>query len=74
MQHLRRHDADPVARRRVRGGLGITTRGKQADKAAVEFAEALAREAQRFADEMERKHAAQLANDPDGKAAESDAA
>jgi hypothetical protein len=55
--------------------LSITTKGKVADQAAVDFARELLREAQRFADEMERKHAAQL----DGaastdKAAGSDAA
>lgn len=55
--------------------VAISVRGRAADKAAVEFARALAREAQRFADEMERMHAAQLA-DTEGtdKAAGSDAA
>jgi hypothetical protein len=62
----------------VEGGpstLSISTRGRTADKSAVEFARALAREARRFADEMERKHAAQL-SDAEGtaKAAGSDAA
>jgi hypothetical protein len=52
--------------------VSITTKGKEAGKAAVEFARALAREAQRFADEMERMHAAQLADD--GNAAGCDAA
>jgi hypothetical protein len=52
--------------------VSVTTKGKDADKAAVEFARALAREAQRFADEMERMHAAQLAEDD--KAAGRDAA
>lgn len=62
----------------VEGGpstVSISTRGRTADETAVEFAKALAREAQKFADEMERKHAAHL----DGakgitKAAGSDAA
>ena len=55
--------------------LSISTRGRTADDSAVEFARALAREAHRFADEMERMHAAQLA-DAEGtdKAAGSDAA
>jgi hypothetical protein len=62
----------------VEGGpstLSISTRGRTADESAVQFARALAREARRFADEMERKHAAQLA-DAEGtnKAAGSDAA
>jgi hypothetical protein len=53
----------------------ITARGRKADQAAVEFARALAREARKFADEMERMHAAQLADtDSDTKAAGSDAA
>jgi hypothetical protein len=43
----------------------ITNKGKVAGPAAVEFARALAREAQRFADEVERMHTAQLA-DADG--------
>jgi hypothetical protein len=53
-------------------GLTITAKGKVAGKAAVEFARALAHEVQRFADEMERMHAAQL--DGDDQAAGSDAA
>ena len=53
--------------------VSVTTKGKVADKAAVEFARALAREAQRFADEMERMHAAHLVDDS-GKAAGRDAA
>ena len=55
--------------------VSITTKGRVADQAAVEFARALAREARKFADEMERMHAAQLA-DADGntKAAGADAA
>ena len=60
VQHLRRHDADPA----VDAGTAtvtVTTKGRDAGKAAVEFARALAREAQKFADEMERMHAAQLA-------------
>ena len=51
----------------------ITTRGKTATKAAVEFARALADSAWKFADEMERMHAAQLGGSTD-KAAGSDAA
>ncbi len=54
--------------------VSVTTMGKVADKAAVEFARVLAREARRFADEMERMHAAQLVNDGDGKTAGRDAA
>ena len=55
--------------------LAITTRGKVADQAAVEFARELVRAAQRFADEMARMHAAQLADaDASDKAAGSDAA
>ena len=55
--------------------LSISTRGRNADASAVEFARALVREAQKFAEEMERMHAAQLA-DAEGtdKAAGSDAA
>jgi hypothetical protein len=52
--------------------LSITTKGRNADQAAVEFARDLAREAQKFADEMERMHAARLADN--AKAAGSDAA
>jgi hypothetical protein len=62
----------------VEGGLStlsISTRGRTADESAVQFARALAREARRFADEMERKHAAQLAGaEGTAKAAGSDAA
>ena len=54
--------------------LAITTRGRKADQAAVEFARELVREAQRFADEMERMHAAQLDGEGSDKAAGSDAA
>jgi hypothetical protein len=55
--------------------LSITTRGKVADQAAVDFARELLREVQRFADEMERKHAAQLDGTASSdKAAGSDAA
>jgi hypothetical protein len=53
--------------------LAISTRGRQADQAAVEFARAFLSEVQRFAAEVERLHAAQL-DDGDGKAAGSDAA
>ena len=50
----------------------ISIRKRDPDEGAVEFARALAREAQKFADEMERmQHAAQSG---DGKAAGSDAA
>jgi hypothetical protein len=42
--------------------------------AAVEFARALAHEARRFADEVERMHAARPAETDDTKAAGSDAA
>lgn len=52
----------------------ITTRGKTATKAAVEFARALADSARKFADEMERMHAAQLDGESTDKAAGSDAA
>ena len=54
--------------------LAITTRGRKADQAAVEFARELVRAAQRFADEMERMHAAQLDGEGSDKAAGSDAA
>jgi len=59
-------DAGPSA-------ISVTTKGNDADEAAVKFARALAHAAQRFADELERMHAAQLA-DNDGKAAGRDAA
>ena len=63
----------------VEGGpstLSISTKGRNADESAVQFARTLAREARRFAYEMERKHAAQLADDNSttAKAAGSDAA
>ena len=55
--------------------LAITTRGKVADQAAVDFARELVRAAQRFADEMERMLAAQLDGAASSdKAAGSDAA
>jgi hypothetical protein len=54
--------------------ISVTTKGKVADQAAVEFARALAREACNFADEMERMHAAQLVDEGDGKTAGRDAA
>ena len=56
--------------------LSISTRGRNADASAVEFARALVHEAQKFADEMERMHAAHLADDNSitSKAAGSDAA
>ncbi len=59
--------------------LSITPAGSDATDEALEFARALAREAQAFADEIERMRAAQLADDdssddsttkaPEGKAA-----
>jgi len=52
--------------------VSVTTKGKVADTAAVEFARALADQARKFADEMERMHAAQF--DSDGKTAGRDAA
>jgi hypothetical protein len=52
----------------------ITTRGKDANTAAVEFARALADAARKYADEMERMHAAQLGGDSTDKTAGSDAA
>ena len=52
--------------------VSVTAKGKTATLAAVEFARALAREAQKFADEMERMHA--LLDGGDGKAADRDAA
>jgi hypothetical protein len=55
------------------GSVSITARGETATAAGMEFARALAREARRFADEMERIYAAQLP-DGDSKAADSDAA
>jgi hypothetical protein len=57
--------------------VAFSVRGRVADQAAVEFARALLHNAQQFADEMERKHAAQLADDSStttDKAAGSDAA
>jgi hypothetical protein len=54
-----------------RSAVSITTKGKTATVAALEFARALAREARKFADEMERMYAAQL---DDTRAAGSDAA
>jgi hypothetical protein len=56
-----------------RSSVSITTRGKTATGAAVEFARALAHEARKFADEMERVHVAQLDSDAT-KATGSDAA
>jgi hypothetical protein len=55
-----------------RSAVSITTRSKRTSTAAVEFARALAHEAQRFADEMERMLTAQLADNT--KATDSDAA
>ena len=54
--------------------VSVTTKGKVADKTAVEFARALAKEARKFADEMEQMHAAQLVGDSNSKAASRDAA
>jgi hypothetical protein len=53
-------------------GLTITTRGNVATVEAVQFARELARETRRFAEDLERMHAAQL--DDDTKAVGSDAA
>jgi hypothetical protein len=53
--------------------VAISTRGRTAGKAAVEFARALLSEVQRFAAEVERMHAT-LDEDDDGKAAGGDAA
>lgn len=55
-----------------RSAVSITTRGNTATVAALEFARALAREARKFAVEVERMYAAQLADDT--KAADPDAA
>jgi hypothetical protein len=70
-------DSTPILS--VGGGplsLAISTRGKAADEAAVEFARALADGARKFADEMERMYAARLADDDSStaKAAGCDAA
>jgi hypothetical protein len=54
------------------GSLSITVKGRKADESAVGFARALAREAQKFATEMERLHAAQGGGD--GKAVSDSAA
>jgi len=55
--------------------FSVTTRGRVADQAAVEFARSLAFEARKFADEMERLHATQFADPGEGpKVAGSDAA
>jgi hypothetical protein len=62
----------------VSGGpstLAISTRGRDANVNAVEFARALAREARRFLDEMERMRGTQFADaDRTGKAASDSAA
>ena len=61
----------------VEGGpstVSISTRGRTVDESAVEFARALAREAHRFADEMERMHAGQLADTEGTDKAASDSA
>ncbi len=52
--------------------VSVTAKGSVAGKTAVKFARALAREAGKFAAEMERMHAAQL--DGDGESAGHDAA
>jgi hypothetical protein len=53
----------------------ISLRGREADKSAVEFARALADEARKFADEVERMHAAHLEGaDRTDKAPATDAA
>jgi hypothetical protein len=54
--------------------ISITAKGKNADSAAVEFARALAGAARKFADEMERMHAAQFADENNGKTAGRNAA
>ena len=54
--------------------LSVSTKGNEAGDAAVEFARALADSARKFADEMERMHAAQLDGESTDKAAGSDAA
>jgi hypothetical protein len=54
------------------GSLSISIKGRKADESAVRFARTLAREAQRFAAEMERLHAAQSSGD--SKAANDSAA
>jgi hypothetical protein len=55
--------------------ISISLRRNETDKAAVEFARALADEAQKFAAEVERMHAARLAGtEGTDKAAGSDAA
>jgi hypothetical protein len=54
--------------------VSIAARGTDASVSAVEFARALAREARRFLDEMERMRRAQLDGNGDTKAAGSDAA
>jgi hypothetical protein len=66
-------DTPPIFDLDIEGSsLGIHLRGRTADKAAVEFARALADETRKYADEMERIYTAQ----PGGvaKAADSDAA
>ena len=71
-------DATPIFD--IDGGpvsVAISIRDRSTDDKAVEFARTLAREAQKFADEIERMHAAQLADDSSSttsKAAGSDAA
>ena len=62
-------DSGPVS-------VAISIRDRTADDEAVEFARTLAREAQKFAGEIERMHAAQLAGNgiSTDKAAGSDAA
>ncbi|HEY0935669.1 MAG TPA: hypothetical protein VGD91_18215 [Trebonia sp.] len=52
--------------------VSLSTKGKEAGAGAVEFARALAREARRFLEEMERMRAEQLTAAP--KAAGTDAA
>jgi hypothetical protein len=70
-------DATPIFD--IDGGpvsVAISIRDRTTDDKAVEFARTLAREAQKFADEIERMHAAQLADNgiSTDKAAGSDAA
>ena len=57
-----------------RSAVSISVRDRNAGEAAVEFARALVRDAQLFAAEVERLHAAQLADDSNSKAADNGAA
>ena len=58
-----------------RSAVSVSVKGRNADKAAVEFARALALDAQIFAAEVERLYAAQVeANDSGDKADDGNAA